>query len=496
MKTYKITYTHFLFLVLGVCAVSSCSEKSIESRITPSTNVFKPIGMTNPVSSNIFCADPTGVEYEGRLYMYGTNDHEQFEKAERNTYEKIKSLVCFSTDDMVNWTFHGIINVGKIAPWIMNSWAPSITSRIEEDGLTHFYLYFSNSGCGVGSITSTSPLGPWKDILGKAVVAQFQPEIGDCPAPFDPGIVIDDKGTGWLAFGGGTAKTGTDEMPGVTRLARMAPDMIHTDTIVEIPAPYFFEASEMNFMNGVYVYTLNNNWKRRNPDTWTHNTPLPAQCSMAYMTTTTPLDPSSWKYRGHYFLNPGEAGLEWSNNHTHFMKYQGQYYIMNHSMILQEPAGTHGGFRSLMVDSLRVDENSLTIELTKTSRKGVGQIKSFNPFVKVPATTMITSSDIWYIDMESAENIQVVSNAPGAWLSVAGVDFGRGARKFIAQTCGKGRVEVHIDAPDGPTVAALDCDTREEVVSKTRLAGKLKGIHDLYLLFSDKDMSMKYWMFE
>ena len=34
---------------------------------------------SNPILSNIFCADPTAVEYEGRLYIYGTNDHQQYE---------------------------------------------------------------------------------------------------------------------------------------------------------------------------------------------------------------------------------------------------------------------------------------------------------------------------------------------------------------------------------------------------------------------------------
>ena len=54
------------------------------------------------------------MEYEGRLYVYGTNDHQQYTtvgKSGKNTYEHIKSLVCFSTEDMVNWTYHGEINV-------------------------------------------------------------------------------------------------------------------------------------------------------------------------------------------------------------------------------------------------------------------------------------------------------------------------------------------------------------------------------------------------
>ena len=101
---------------------------------------------SNPIISNVFCADPTSIEYNGRLYIYGTCDQRQYEIVGadgENTYEHIKSLVMLSTDDMVNYTYHGRINVKEICPWIVASWAPSIVSREEEDGLTHFYMYFS-----------------------------------------------------------------------------------------------------------------------------------------------------------------------------------------------------------------------------------------------------------------------------------------------------------------------------------------------------------------
>ncbi|MBR6617211.1 MAG: family 43 glycosylhydrolase, partial [Oscillospiraceae bacterium] len=123
-------------------------------------NFLKQTEHTNPISGEIFCADPTAVEYNGRLYVFGTNDHQQFDavgKDGKNTYEKIQSFVIFSTEDMVNWTYHGTIDVKTVAPWIISSWAPSIVSRVEDDGLTHFYLYFSNNGCGVGVITATDP---------------------------------------------------------------------------------------------------------------------------------------------------------------------------------------------------------------------------------------------------------------------------------------------------------------------------------------------------
>lgn len=103
---------------------------------------------------------------------------------------------------MVNWTYHGEINVGEIAPWITASWAPSIVSRVESDGKTHFYLYFSNSGIGTGVITSTDPVTGWTDPLGHCFVTSQSPGIDGSDTPFDPGVVIDDNGVGWLAVGG------------------------------------------------------------------------------------------------------------------------------------------------------------------------------------------------------------------------------------------------------------------------------------------------------
>lgn len=61
----------------------------------------------NPLLDFMFTADPTAVEYKGRIYVYATNDHQQYEKVGKdgkNSYEHIRTLVMMSSDDMVNWT--------------------------------------------------------------------------------------------------------------------------------------------------------------------------------------------------------------------------------------------------------------------------------------------------------------------------------------------------------------------------------------------------------
>ena len=79
----------------------------VNAQAAVATN-FKATGNANPISGCVFCADPTALEYNGRLYVYGSNDSQEFVangKGGENSYGKIKSLVVFSTDDMVNWTF-------------------------------------------------------------------------------------------------------------------------------------------------------------------------------------------------------------------------------------------------------------------------------------------------------------------------------------------------------------------------------------------------------
>lgn len=462
--------------------------------INMSENTFKPLDCSNPISPNVFCADPTGVEYEGRLYVYGTNDHQQYEAVGddgKNSYEKIKSFVMFSTEDMVNWEYHGIIDTAKIAPWIVNSWAPSIASRVEDDGLTHFYLYFSNSGCGVGVLTATHPLGPWSDPLGRPLVYQNMPGLENCPAPFDPGVVIDDNGIGWLSFGGGTEASGGKIHTKVPKIVRLGSDMLSFDSeFVSIDAPYFFEASELNCIDGTYYYTYCTDWQKR--DNWDRtDIPAPPTCSMAYLTTKTPLDGESWKFGGGYFLNAGDSGMDWCNNHTHFMEYRGVNYIMNHTMHIQERTKTKGGFRCMCVDYLPYSGEKIPVAMA--TRKGVEQIKPFDPFAVHSGAEMFTCADMWYEQTEQGK-MAAKSLAEGSWVYIKGVDFGKGAECITVTARGKGRICVCLDDDTSSCMSALEVNSDIPKDITEEFMGAITGIHNLYFVFSGKDICLERWL--
>lgn len=464
-----------------------------------SQNAYKTERNANPLLSGIFCADPTAVEYEGRLYVYATNDHQQSEEGTKNDYAYIKSLVILSTDDMVNWTYHGRIEVGEIAPWIQNSWAPSIVSRVEDDGLTHFYLYFSNNGTGVGVITSTDPVGPWSDPLGKPLVYQNMPGLVNCPAPFDPGVCIDENGVGWLAFGGGTPADGSSVHTNIPKIARLGEDMLSFDSeFVSIDAPYFFEASELNYIDGTYYYTYCTDWQSRGSGWDYEGMPKPPVCSMAYLTTKTPLEADSWEYRGAYFYNSGEnadgnSGLRWGNNHTHFCEYKGVNYIFHHTLLLEELMGGTAGFRSVMADYLPMDSSSGEIPITAATRKGVSQIKLLDPYVDNSGAVMFTSADIGY---EKVTNPAAKSTAEGAWIYVRGADLGYGASEFIGEVKGKGTIEVRLDDISSEAVAFIEFDCSDYSKIRSNEFAQFDGRnHNIYFVFSDAGIELKSWRF-
>ncbi len=455
---------------------------------------------TNPLLDFMFTADPTAIEYNGRVYVYATNDHQQYEKVGKdgkNNYGYIRTLVMMSTDDMANWTYHGLINTAEVAPWSSVSWAPSITSRLEADGKTHFYLYFANGGAATAVLTSTSPVGPWKDPLGKNLIDRSVPGV-DVENPFDPGVVIDDQGTGWLSFGAGTPKT--IYMPDNARIVKLGADMISlSGNISKIPAPYFNEASDLNFINGTWVYSYCTNWDERTEWPYT-NIDKPTGACISYMTTKTPLDPESWKYRDNYFKNTGEVGVgPFANNHSHVFKFKEKYYITYHAMYLQNYFDSNGGFRNVGIEAIPVDEtNDVTFPMIPATFKGTSQINPLNPFILQQAeTTGGTSGHVQFEAIGNVGNMVAKGKADKQCLMVRGADFTKQIpSKFEARVKGKGRIDVYVNSLKGPALVTLVYDGLEWTTLSKKIEPKIeKGVGNIYFVFYGEGFLFDEWKF-
>lgn len=485
---------------------------------------YKSTSLGNPISSSVFCADPTAIDYKGRLYVYGSNDHQQFIKNKKtgsNSYGDIKSIVVFSTDDMVNWTFHGTIDVAKIcASWTNNpwyrgfgvSWAPSVVWRTADDGTDEFFLYFCNSSHGIGVLKADSPLGPWKSPLGELMIHRDTPGATPCSAVFDPGVTIDDNGVGWISFGGLDPVDGGNSLnPKNARIAKLKPSMTALDgKPVRIMAPYHFEANELNVINGKFVYTYCSNWAERKDADWNSyckeygvSQPKPGACTMCYMVSDSPLDAGSWVYKGVYGEHPGMPS---PNNHSHLHKFKGNYYYIYHWGALMKKMkdagvldGSCDGFRSICVNKATVSESSQKINSVVIDSVGVSAIGSVNPYQLQEAEMMATSAGISYEDFtnitrntristlgnDASQNMQV-KMAEGAWIQVRRVDFGSaGAAKFTVRAKGEGTLELRLSRKVAKPVATIEISSDEMTDFTVDLdAAKVKDQKTVYLVLS------------
>lgn len=506
---------------MTAAVMAACIQTNAQTLATE----FKATSNNNPISPTVYCADPTALDYNGRLYVYGSNDHQQFIKNGKkgeNGYGDIKSLVVFSTDDMVNWTFHGTIDVAKLcstwstSKWwraFHNSWAPSVMWRTTDDGKDEFFLYFANNSHGVGVLKASSPIGPWTSPLRESLIGSDTPGAVTQGANFDPGVVIDGNGTGWITFGGLPPEGANPLMPNTARIAKLKPSMTALDgSAIVLPAPYHFEASELNVINGKYVYTYCSNWSNRSDADWNTyksqhgiNVPKPETCTMCYMVTDNPTDPNSWVYKGVYGPHPGSS----PNNHSHLHKFQGKYYHIYHNGLLLEgmknakaTESNASTYRSICVDEVAVDETTQTVSKASLTAKGVSGIKYLNPYDLQQAETMGNCGGVNYEDFtnitkntsistlgnDASRNLQVKMKA-GAWINQKRVDFGAtGADKFTLRAKGTGTLEIRLGAKSLKTVATVNfasTDMKEQTIEVDPT--QFKGIKSVFFVVTSAD---------
>lgn len=452
----------------------------------------------NPLFTQRFGADPCAMVYDDEVYIYMTNDVLEYKNGAliENTYSQINTINCVSSKDMVNWTDHGTMSVagrGKgPASWASCSWAPT-ACHVKIDGKEKFFLYFANNGSGIGVVTSDCPWGPWKDPIGRELISRNTPNCNNVTWLFDPAVLVDDDGTGYVYFGGGVP-TGKTSDPGTARVAKLNKDFISVNgTPATINPPYLFEDAGINKIGNKYVYSYCSNWN------CTGN-PM-SNAEICYMTSDNPM--GKFNYSGVAYANQGSflSGQNGGNNHHSMFKFKGKWYMTYHARLLQNAMnicpGNNLNYRSTHVDYVDVDESKATIKKSKGSVAGVAQVEALNPYEKTEAETMAWMGGI---DTEyGGSNMLVTKIDKGDWIGVAGVDFAKGASVFTARVSStkEQAIKICLDKNNGEVVGYLKVPNTngqlQDVTAKlnTTVAGK----HDLFFIFSG-DFKFDYWQFK
>lgn len=143
----------------------------------------------NPLLKGMGVCDPQIRIFDGEAFMYSTHD------ASRTVpYFTMNDWRIWRSCDLVDWELAGVLRpeqtyFGKPST---ECWA---TDAISRNG--QYYLYVSMGPDNIGVVVADHPAGPWRDPLGKALIAK-----GDVPtASRDPGILQEADGTSYIVFG-------------------------------------------------------------------------------------------------------------------------------------------------------------------------------------------------------------------------------------------------------------------------------------------------------
>ena len=485
-------------------AVSNISLVKLDSEA-----LAKIPGYSNPLIDYDFGADPFALEYNGRVYVYMTADQFEYDQDGNlidNTYSKINSLHVISSADLVNWTDHGFIPVAGpngVAKWANNSWAPAIAYK-QIDGQDKFFLYFCNGGGGIGVLEGDSPVGPFTDPLGHALIDGSTPGTQGVPWIFDPAVMVDDDGTGYLVFGGGIP-AGQDLNPQSARIVRLGDDMISLDCEpVMIDAPCMFEDGGIHKANGKYYYTYCSNFSGNHSAVEGY----PGYGIICYMVSDDPLGP--YEYCGEILQNPSTYFGVGGNNHHAIFNFKGTSYIVYHAQTLGQAMGIEKGYRSTHINEVEYYADGRIVPI-QADREGISQLETMSPYQLTAGETIawqagikVEACDQPGQGLSEVNNRAVTDIQNGDWIAVAGLDFGdKGAASFTASIAAQagGAVELRVDSPDGTVVGTLTVPAGDGTYQTlTCDVEGLTGVHNLFMVFTGDDqaenlMSLDTWQF-
>ncbi|MBR1592406.1 MAG: endo-1,4-beta-xylanase [Ruminococcus sp.] len=471
---------------------------------------WKNDGENNPLTTQRFGADPGWLVYDGRLYIYTTNDAFEYNsngQIKVNSYDS-GTINCVSTADMVNWTDHGAIpaadgngrTTNGAAKWAFAAWAPDACWKMI-DGKPKFFLYFANSGGGIGVLTADSPTGPWSDPLGHALIDRSTPNCSNVAWLFDPGVYYDEAtDEAYLVFGGGKNDgTGYDN-PKTGRIVRLGKDMISLDgTPQTMETPYLFEDSSIIKIGDTWYYSYCTNWNV--PGGTNINGVSFGSADICYMTSKNPL--GSWNgsnLKGMVFGNTGSQRIDnGGNNHHSIIYFKDRYYVAYHSRqqalrmevnALENNGNINkdGNYRSTQINECSFDASTGKLSCSG-DMKGAKQIESLDVYKKVQAETMSNQSK--GISVNGLYDT-TVKGGKGDWIKVSGADLGKGISNITVKGKG-GTVKFCSGSPKGDVIgyAELEGSMKEITVPSV---SSVSGKQDIYLVFSG-DTELDYWYF-
>ncbi|MCP3127106.1 glycoside hydrolase family 43 protein [Shewanella sp. KJ2020] len=290
----------------------------------------------NPLFTDVFTADPAAIVHQDTVYLYTGHDVAK----DNRTFFEMHDWLVFSSKDMHNWTAHGSKLSVKDFSWAKgDAWASHV---IEKDGKFYWYVTARHNkinGFAIGVAVADSPLGPFKDARGSAIITNDMTTDTEIDwDDIDPAVFIDDDKQAYLFWG--------NTKP---RFAKLKPNMIGLDgPIHSIDIPNFTEALWVHKKDKTYYLSYASGFPEK----------------IAYATSDSILGP--WKYQG--ILN--EVAGNSPTNHQAIIEFKGKSYFIYHTGVSQDGGGEFR--RSVAIDPLYYNADG-TIKRIHMTSEGISE---------------------------------------------------------------------------------------------------------------------------
>jgi arabinoxylan arabinofuranohydrolase len=457
----KITQTKFKRLALLIVLIITAFSAATQAQ--------------NSIIQTKFTADPAPMVYKGTVYLYAGHDDDNASGF------LMKDWLLYTSTDMVNWTDHGPVADLSYFKWAQagrngfknGAWAAQCIKRNGK-----FYLYCTVEGRGIGVLVSDSPYGPFKDPIGKPLIAAASDNI-------DPTVLIDDDGQAYLYWGNPNlwyVKLNKD-------MVSYSGEPVKDQLIRKVKG----QPDPFHYQEGPWVYKRDGHY---------YNAYASTCCpeGLGYAMSNSPLGP--WEFKG-YIMKPDKRS---NGNHPGIIDYKGKSYVFGFNYELNFAQGTkHRERRSICAAELKYNPDGTIRELPWWNEgEALKPVGSLNPYKRTEAETIAWSEGIKTLRNEQV-GMYVTSVENNDYIRIKAVDFKKGAKSFQMQAASLkgGKVELRLDGRYGLLIGVCEADMSDAPESwktyQTQVK-KVKGVHDLYLVFTGEEgeqlFNFDHWKFE
>jgi len=426
--------------------------------------------------------DPTVfIDDNGQAYLYWGNPYLWYVKLNQDMVsfdQKVGIMQVPMTEESFKLR---TINAHKTFAWAKSIDGLSAHSVRGQGNKYYWYVSAIDENTNkkvIGVAVGDKAIGPFKDLLGKPLIKEHCSEEN-----INPTVIVDNNKTTYLTWGNlelwyaklNNDMISYDQADGIQQIPLDKKDWFVSKIKGTVNST---EKRSTTYEEGPWLFKRNSKYYMLYPAGG-----VPEH--FAYSTSTSPT--GTWVYGDTIMHVIKENGA--FTNHPGYIDYKGKSYLFYHNGAL--PGG--GGFkRSVCIEPFKFNADG-TIPLIKPTREGVTESASnLNPYNRTEAETIG-----WEEGIETANDpktgVYVTDISNGDYIKVRSIDFGKGAKTFLASVASSssmGRIELHIDSKDGSLLGTLDVkETGGEHNWKTQECklNKVKGVHDVYFVFKGGD---------